>query len=170
MQVIGPPVVPEGGPVPHIGLPVALTQARNYNRSMKLRRSALLALALAAVVAPVRAQQKYVDASGKLRVALARQPLSPTGPSKGPATMADGGIRPILEGMGAVVRVEEARLTPEEDTEYGGWKRLGMSLGHGARQQGARRPVERGAREAVRGDIHEVPEGVRDRLRDDSAD
>jgi arginase len=26
--------------------------------------------------------------------------------------------------------VEEARLTPEEDKEYGGWKRLGMSLGH----------------------------------------
>jgi arginase len=29
-----------------------------------------------------------------------------------------------------VVRVEEARLTAEEDTEYGGWKRLGMNLGH----------------------------------------
>jgi arginase len=97
---------------------------------MSLHRLALVALALAAVVAPTRAQQKYVDASGRLRVGLARQPLSPTGPSKGPATMAEGGIQGTLEGMGALVRVAEARLTPEEDTEYGGWKRLGMSLGH----------------------------------------
>jgi arginase len=44
--------------------------------------------------------------------------------------MAEGGIRQILEGMGATVRVEEARLTPDEETEYGGWKKLGMSLGH----------------------------------------
>ena len=76
------------------------------------------------------AQKKYAGADGKLRVALAKQPLSPTGPSKGPATMADGGIQPILADLGATVRVEEARLTADEDTEYGGWKRLGMSLGH----------------------------------------
>ena len=44
--------------------------------------------------------------------------------------MADGGIQSILEGLGAIVRVEEARLTAEEELEYGGWKRLGMSLGH----------------------------------------
>jgi arginase len=44
--------------------------------------------------------------------------------------MAEGGIQQILEGLGAVVRVDEAGLTPEEDTEYGGWKRLGMALGH----------------------------------------
>ena len=68
---------------------------------MSLHRFALVLLALAAAVAPTRAQQKYVDASGKLRVALAKQPLSPTGPSKGPATMADGGIQAILEGLGA---------------------------------------------------------------------
>jgi arginase len=93
-------------------------------------RFALLAVVFAAVVSPTRAQQKYLDASGKLRVALSKQPLSPNGPSKGPATMADGGIQPILQGMGATVRVEEARLTPDEDKEYGGWKRLGLSLGH----------------------------------------
>ena len=28
------------------------------------------------------------------------------------------------------LRIDEARLTTEEDTEYGGWKRLGMALGH----------------------------------------
>jgi arginase len=97
---------------------------------MTLHRLALLALVLAVMAAPMRAQQRYVDSSGKLRVALAKQPLGPNGPSKGPATMADGGIQKILEGLGVTVRVEEARLTPEEDTEYGGWKRLGMSLGH----------------------------------------
>ena len=84
---------------------------------MKLHRFVLAGLALAMVATPMRAQQKYVDASGKLRVALAKQPLSPTGPSKGPATMAEGGIQPLLERMGAVVRVEEARLTADEDTE-----------------------------------------------------
>jgi arginase len=84
----------------------------------------------AVLAAPAVAQQKYVDASGKLRVALAKQPLGPNGPSKGPTTMAEGGIQKILQDLGAVVRVDEARLTPDEDTEYGGWKRLGMSLGH----------------------------------------
>jgi arginase len=44
--------------------------------------------------------------------------------------MANGGIQQVLAGMGAVVRVEEAALTPDEATEYGGWKRLGMALGH----------------------------------------
>ena len=102
---------------------------------MKVHRYALAAfgVAMAATLAtPVTAaqQKRYVDASGDVRVALAKQPLSPNGPSKGPTTMAEGGIQKILAGMGATVRVEEARLTAEEDTEYGGWKRLGMSLGH----------------------------------------
>ena len=90
----------------------------------------MVAVAIAIAVSPVTAQQKYVDAGGKIRVALAKQPLSPTGPSKGPTTMAEGGIQQILAGLGAIVRVDEARLTADEDTEYGGWKRLGMSLGH----------------------------------------
>lgn len=90
----------------------------------------LLTASLAALTATVGAQQTYRDGAGTVRVALAKQPLSPNGPSKGPTTMAEGGIRPMLEGMGATVRVEEARLTPEEEKEYGGWKKLGMSLGH----------------------------------------
>jgi arginase family enzyme len=90
----------------------------------------VLGFVLAALsMAPVPAQ-KYVGADGKLRVALAKQPLSPNGPSKGPTTMADGGIQRILSDLGATVRVDEARLTPLEETEYGGWKKLGMSLGH----------------------------------------
>ena len=74
--------------------------------------------------------QRYTGADGRLRVALAKQPLSPNGPSIGPSTMANGGIQKLLAGLGAVVRVDEATLTAEEATEYGGWKKLGMSLGH----------------------------------------
>ena len=44
--------------------------------------------------------------------------------------MANGGIQQILEGMGVTLRIEAAALTPNEATEYGGWKRLGMALGH----------------------------------------
>jgi arginase len=87
-------------------------------------------MASLAVVANAQSAQKYVDGTGKVRVALSKQPLSPNGPSKGPTTMAEGGIQKILSDIGATLRVEEARLTPEEATEYGGWKRLGMSLGH----------------------------------------
>lgn len=88
-----------------------------------------LCLTLAMVIAPLQAQ-KYAGADGKLRVALVKQPLSPNGPSKGPTTMAEGGIQRILADLGATVRVDEARLTPLEETEYGGWKKLGLSLGH----------------------------------------
>ena len=89
---------------------------------------ALLLVALA--VTPAGQTKSYVGADGKLRVALAKQPLSPNGPSKGPTTMAEGGIQKILADLGATVRVEEAQLTADEQKEYGGWKKLGMSLGH----------------------------------------
>lgn len=75
-------------------------------------------------------QQRYTDSEGRLRVALLKQPFSPTGPSVGPTTMANGGIQQTLKEMGAVVHVEEAALTPDEATEYGGWKKLSMALGH----------------------------------------
>ncbi len=74
--------------------------------------------------------QRYSGSDGRIRVALSKQPYSPNGTSSGPKTMADGGIQRILADMGAVVRVEEAALTPDEATEYGGWKKLGMALGH----------------------------------------
>src|SRR4030095_16039442 len=44
--------------------------------------------------------------------------------------MANGGIQQILYKMGADLRLEEAKLTAEETTEYGAWKKLGMALGH----------------------------------------
>ena len=86
-----------------------------------------MSLALSAGIA---AQNRYQATDGKLRIALAQQPLGPNGPSKGPDTMASGGIQKILTDLGATVRVEKAELTPLEETEYGGWKKLGMSLGH----------------------------------------
>ena len=90
------------------------------------------ALAAAALILSAKSVdgQRYTDASGRLRVALVKQPFLPNGTSPGPTTMADGGIQAILTRAGATVRVAEVRLTPEEDTEYGGWKRLSMALGH----------------------------------------
>jgi arginase len=92
----------------------------------------LLTLILAAqlLITPGAQDRRYSTADGKLRVALVQQPFSPTGLSTGPRTMADGGIQPLLADLGATVRVQEVALTAEENTEYGGWKRLGMALGH----------------------------------------
>lgn len=91
----------------------------------------LLALCLALGLVPsLAAAQKYVGPDGKLRIALAKQPFAPNRQSEGPDTMASGGLIEKLEAMGATVRVSKAALTEEEDTEYGGWKRLGMALGH----------------------------------------
>jgi arginase len=95
-----------------------------------MHRSISIALALTVLVPAAATAQRYTDVGGRLRIALAQQPFSPNGVSQGPRTMATGGIREILEGMGATIRVQQAGLTAEEDTEYGGWKRLGMALGH----------------------------------------
>lgn len=80
----------------------------------------------------LNAQNRYKDAgpAGRMRVALTQQPLGPNGPSKGPQTMLTGGILKILSDMGATIRMDTARLTPLEESEYGGWKKLGLSLGH----------------------------------------
>ena len=71
--------------------------------------------------------------SQSLRIALAKQPFSPTGMSVGPNTMANGGIQQLLANMGATVRVSESKLSAAQDTEYGAWKRLGWALGDFAR-------------------------------------
>ena len=98
---------------------------------MKRSHSSVVCLFVALLQAAAAAQSnRYVDASGRLRVALAQQPFSPNATVPGPKTMADGGIQKILADMGATIRVQEAALTADENTEYGGWKRLGMALGH----------------------------------------
>jgi hypothetical protein len=49
----------------------------------------LISLALLIfLLAPLAPAQKYSGADGKLRVALVKQPFSPTGTSVGPNTMA----------------------------------------------------------------------------------
>jgi arginase family enzyme len=93
-------------------------------------RHLLVAVLIVACSSAAQAQTRYTGADGRVRVALSKQPFSPNGVSKGPDTMARGGIEQILAKLGASTRVGEARLTPEEDKEYGGWKRLGMALGH----------------------------------------
>jgi arginase len=95
-----------------------------------MRRTITLAL-VAAMVPPATARaQRYTDQAGHLHIALAQQPFSPNGTSQGPHTMVTGGIQQTLAGMDATVRIQEAALTADEDTEYGAWKRLGMALGH----------------------------------------
>ncbi len=95
-----------------------------------MRRLITAALAALLLGPSLMHAQRYTGSDGRLRVALVKQPFSPTGTSAGPNTMANGGIQQVLAGMGALVRVAESALTPEEATEYGGWKRLGMALGH----------------------------------------
>jgi arginase len=87
----------------------------------------LIALLL---VANIAVAQRYTGSDGKLRIALAKQPFSPNGTSVGPNTMANGGIQQQLAALGATVRIQQAALTPAEEPEYGGWKRLGLALGH----------------------------------------
>ena len=96
-------------------------------RRIMTRLSILL---VCAVATSTGAQARYTGPDGRLRVSLAQQPFSPNGTSRGPGTMAGGGIRDTLARLNAVVRMAEAALTAEEATEYGGWKRLGMALGH----------------------------------------
>jgi arginase len=92
-------------------------------------RAALAVITLASFAASAGAQ-RYTDANGHVRVALVKQPFLPNGTSPGPTTMAEGGIQQSLARAGATVRLAEVKLTTDEDTEYGGWKRLSMALGH----------------------------------------
>jgi arginase len=82
-----------------------------------------------AIASPAVAQQRYTAPDGHLRIALAKQPFSPTGTSVGPSTMASGGIQQLLASMNVTVRVAESKLTAQQDTEYGAWKKLGWALG-----------------------------------------
>jgi hypothetical protein len=94
-------------------------------------RTLIAAVLATAALAPMPARaQRAGEGSAPLRIALAKQPFSPTGTSPGPTAMASGGIQQALAQLGAAIRVDEAALTPDEATEYGAWKRLGMALGH----------------------------------------
>jgi arginase len=79
--------------------------------------------------------QKYLDKNGKMKVALVKMPYSGSRNvpelSGGPDYLENGGIKADLEQMGCVLKpVETARLTEEEDDDYGTWHRLGLANGH----------------------------------------
>ena len=105
-----------------------------HSTDKHMRRSALFGLLLVIPIVTDAQQPRYTGTDGKLRVALSKQPFSPNGTSPGPNRMATGGIQDALAKLGATVRLSEAALTQEENAEYGGWKRLGMALGHFADQ------------------------------------
>ena len=77
-----------------------------------MQRLFALALTILLLATLATQAQRYSGSDGRLRVALAKQPFSPTGISPGSNTMANGGIQQVLQGMGIVVRIEEAALTP----------------------------------------------------------
>ena len=97
---------------------------------MKLHRFVLAGLALAMVATPMQAQQKYVDASRQASrrtrqaAALADRPVEGAGDDGRGRHPADP-RRPGRDGAG-----RGGAADADEETEYGGWKRLGMSLGH----------------------------------------
>lgn len=94
-----------------------------------MKCSSLVAALLGATVVFAPPVQPQYARQGRLRVALAVQSFSPTGTSRGPTTMLNGGVRDTLARMNALVRVDSSMLTPQQNSEYGGWKRLGMALG-----------------------------------------
>lgn len=93
-------------------------------------RTLIAVTLLSLLLSSIAHSQKYTAPDGKLRIALVKQPYSPTGMSGGPNTMANGGIQKTLADLGATVRIEEVALTANEATEYGNWKKLGWALGH----------------------------------------
>ncbi len=96
-------------------------RVREVRSRLERRTAATLAAALIASANAAGGQS--------LRIALEKQPFSPTGNSPGPAAMASGGIQEQLGKLGATLRIDESKLTASQDTEYGAWKRLGWALG-----------------------------------------
>jgi arginase len=76
-----------------------------------------------------------MDTDGKMKVALVKMPYSGARNvpeiSGGPDYLENGGIKADLEQMGCVLKpIETARLTEEEDKDYGAWHRVGLANGH----------------------------------------
>ncbi len=108
----------------------ALTGRLRIRGVCSVRMRHLVAAICALMLALTHAHAQHADSAGQLRVALVKQPFVPTGTSVGPTTMANGGIQDALRQLGATVRVSEIALTPQEEPEYGPWKRLAYALGH----------------------------------------
>ena len=91
--------------------------------------SVFVIVTMLAAVPSIAAQQ--AAKKSPLRIALVKQPFVPNGTSAGPdddgRRRHPGGAR---DSWARRSRGRRSRLTPEQDTEYGGWKRLGFALGH----------------------------------------
>ncbi len=95
----------------------------------------VLALFAAGLVEPVAAQSA---GEAGLRVALVKMPYSGARNvpelSGGPDYLQAGGLEASLAGRGVVLRdTRTVALTPEEESDYGEWHRMGMANGHLAR-------------------------------------
>jgi arginase len=99
-----------------------------------MRALAIVTAALAGAPAVLSAQG-YVSAEGKLKVALVKMPYSGARNvaelSDVPDYLAEGGIEARLEGLGVELEpLSTVELTPDEQREYGEWRRLGLANGH----------------------------------------
>lgn len=106
-----------------------------------MRPRCLFALILLMLPSLVFAQ-RYVDSDGKTRVALVKMPYhggrNVAELSEGPDYLETGGIKDKLQQMGCVLKpTETARLTADEEKDYGVWHRLGLANGHLARMVAA---------------------------------
>jgi arginase len=92
--------------------------------------------ALAALCATEAAAQKYLDAEGKVRVALVKMPFSGERNvpeySGGPDYLEQGGLLPLLESLGARLKpsTPTVKLSAEEEDDYGTWNRLALANRH----------------------------------------
>ena len=102
-----------------------------------MRQVLPLVVLIGAVAAMATVNGQPAGTPFALKVALVKQPFTPTGTSVGPTTMAEGGIQAELKGLGADVRISQVALTPQQEPEYGAWKRLSYALGHLSRMVAA---------------------------------
>ncbi len=98
-------------------------------------RKSLVSLAIAALAPMTLQAQQFTDSTGAVQVALVKMPY--TGArnvaeiSGVPDYLEGGGLGRQLGRMGATVRrVDEVRLTSEQQREYGEWHRMGLANGH----------------------------------------
>ena len=99
-----------------------------------MKVSWLVVLAFVASGSPVTAQ-KYRDSDGRVRIALVKMPFSGERNvpefSGGPDYLEQGGLLPMLEGLGARLKTTPTvKLTEEEEKDYGTWHRLGLANRH----------------------------------------
>ncbi len=93
-------------------------------------------MVVAVLSAAPASAQKYLDDDGKLRVALIKMPFSGERNvneySGGPDYLEQGGLVPLLEGLGARLKAATptVKLSPEEKDDYGTWHRLALANRH----------------------------------------